>query len=246
MRAAYPILLITALVGEIWLAFLLVRHAVQRKFPFFFAYILYSVLASAAQLVTASHYKVYFLVFWTNEAVLAILSIMAVLEVFRWVFALFWLLKWFRLGFYAVLALVLLVPITNALLKPPVHVPPLVAAILSAGIAVNFVQGAICALFWLLVKHFDIGFRRFAFGIMLGFGPLSCGKLIAWVLRSEFGTRFTLLGIYFPPVAYLLALAFWLLVFSRPEPPEPEWQLPITPQQLLDQIKQYTRIVKKL
>jgi hypothetical protein len=245
MKAAYPILLITALVGEIWLATLLVRHAVQRRFPFFFAYVVYSVLASAAQLLTASHYKVYFLIFWTNEAVLAILSILTLLEVFRWVFVLFWLLRWFRLSFYTILALVLLVPITNAILKPPIHVPPLVAAILSAGIVVNFLQGTICMVFWLLVRFFDIGFRRFAFGIMLGFGPLSCGKLIAWIFRSEFGTRFTLLGIYLPPVAYLLALAFWLVVFSRPEPPEPEWQLPITPQQLLEQIKQYTGIVKK-
>ncbi len=245
MSAVDLILPAIALVLEIWLVVLLFRRGVQRRFPFFFAYIVYEILASVSQLLTIANYKAYFIVYWTNEAVLLILSILAVLEVFRWVFALFWLLWWFRLGFYAVLALVLLVPITNAVLNPPVHVPPLVAAILSAGIAVNFIRAAICALFWLLVKHFDIGFRRYAFGIMLGFGPLSCGKLIAWVLRSEFGTRFNLLATYLPPVAYLLALAFWLLVFSRPEPSEPEWQLPITPQQLLEQIRQYTGIVKK-
>src|SRR5229473_1038995 len=122
MAAVNLILPAIALVLEIWLVVLLFRHAVQRQFPFFFTYIVYAFLASVSEWLTVSHYMVFFLVYWTNQAVLAILGVLAVLEVFRWVFALFWLLRWFRFGFYAVLALVLLVPITNAVVKHPVHV----------------------------------------------------------------------------------------------------------------------------
>jgi hypothetical protein len=66
------------------------------------------------------------------------------------------------------------------------------------------------------------------------------------VLRSGFGTNFTAVSTYIPPVAYILALAFWLHVFWRKEPPEAEQSLPLTPEELAEQMRRYTEILKTL
>jgi hypothetical protein len=240
------ILLIAALILEFWLAGLLLHGRIHRVFPLFFAYTAYSALASAAQILVFFHYRTYFIVYWATEAVLVILGVLAVLEVFRWIFILFWLRWPFRLFVYTAIALVMLLAIMNARLNPPSRVHPLVALTLSVGITVNFIQASIFALFWLLARSLQIGFRRYAFGIMLGFGVSSIGTLIAWITRSVFGTKFNTLGIYLPPVAYIFALAFWLHVFLREEPPEAEWSLPLKPEELAEQLRQYTKILKKL
>jgi hypothetical protein len=80
---------------------------------------------------------------------------------------------------------------------------------------------------------------------MLGFGVSSFGTLSARLLRSVFGTKFAIVSAYIPPVAYILALLFWLHVFWREEPPEAQWSLPITPEELAEQVREYTRILKK-
>jgi hypothetical protein len=51
---------------------------------------------------------------------------------------------------------------------------------------------------------------------------------------------------YIPPVAYILALGFWLHVFWRKEPREAEGSLPLTPEELTEQMRQYTEILKTL
>jgi hypothetical protein len=49
---------------------------------------------------------------------------------------------------------------------------------------------------------------------------------------------------YIPPVAYICALGFWLHVFWRKEPPEAEGSLPLTPEELAEQMRQYTEMLK--
>ncbi|MGC2696759.1 MAG: hypothetical protein WA738_13320 [Candidatus Angelobacter sp.] len=245
MAISAVISLTVALVLEVWLAALLLRRKIHRVFPIFCAYIVYSVLASTTQLWAISDYRTYYFVYWGNEAIGVVLSILALWEVFRWVFALFWLRSWFRWVFYGSIALGLALATSNAILNPPAHMHPLSALIFSAGITVRFMQATIFALFWLLAKTLEIGFRRYAFGITLGFGASSMGTLTAWITRSVFGTRFDMLASYLPPVAYIFALGFWLHVFWRKEPPEAEWAVPITPEELAEQIRQYTKILKK-
>jgi hypothetical protein len=38
----------------------------------------------------------------------------------------------------------------------------------------------------------------------------------------------------------------WLNTFLRPPEPEPQWRLKITPEQLLDEMRQYSKILGKL
>lgn len=236
---------ITGMVLQACLAVLLVRRKIQSLFPMFLSYVVFSFAASVAKLCVYSDYRTFYFVYWGTEAVAVLLSILALFEVFRWVFAFFWQSWWYRSFLYGSIILVLGLAITNAVVNPPAHMGPLSALIYSSGIAVNFMQATIFMVFWLLSTHLKVGFRRYAFGIMLGFGGSSFGTLSAGLLRSIFGTKLTVMSAYIPPVAYILALVFWLHVFWREEPPEPEWALPITPEELAEQVRQYTRILKK-
>jgi hypothetical protein len=237
--------LIVPILLRIWLTALLARRKVQSLFPMFLAYIVFTLVASIAKLCVYSDYRTYYFVYWGTEAFAVLLSILALLEVFRWVFAFFWQSWWYRGFLYGAIILVLGLAIANAVVNPPAHMGPWSALIYSSGIAVNFMQATIFMVFWLLSRHLRVGFRRYAFGIMLGFGGSSFGTLSAGLLRSIFGTKLAFVSAYLPPVAYILALAFWLHVFWREEPPEPDWALPITPEELAEQVRQYTRILKK-
>jgi hypothetical protein len=227
------------------LAVLLVRRRIQSLFPMFLAYIVFSLAASVAKLCVYSDYRTYYFVYWGTEAVTVLLATLALLEVFRWVFALFWLSGWFRWLSYGFIVLALSIPVANAIRNPPAHMDRLSGLIFSAGITINFVQAAIFLLFWLLSKSLEIGFRRYAFGIMLGFGASSSGTLIGWLARSVYGTKLNSLAMYLPPVAYIYALGFWLHVFWREEPPETERELPLTPEELAEQMRRYAELMRQ-
>jgi len=236
---------VTAILLQVWLAVLLVRRRIQSLFPMFLVYVAFSLAAAVARLCVYSDYRVFYFVYWGTEAVAVLLVTLALLEVFRWVFASFWQSWWYRGFLYGAILLVLALAITNAVLNPPANMHPIGALIYSSGVAVNFMQLTIFAVFWLLSKHLQIGFRRYAFGIMIGFGVSSFGTLFARVLRSGFGTNFTAVSAYIPPVAYILALAFWLHVFWRKEPPEAEGTMPLTPEELAEQMRRYTELMKQ-
>lgn len=246
------ITLIVAIILRTSLVVLLVRRRIQSLFPMFLAYVVFSLAASVAKLCVYSDYRTYYFVYWGTEAFDVLLATLALLEVFRWTFALFWQSWWYRGFLYGSVLLVLGLAIANAVLNPPANMHPIGAVIYSSGIVLNFMQLTIFAVFWLLSKRLQIGFRRYAFGIMIGFGVSSFGTLFARVLRSGFGTNFTAVATYIPPVAYILALGFWLHVFWREEPPESEREMPLTPEELAEQMqryaelmKQYTRILKR-
>jgi len=237
--------LIVAIILRASLAVLLVLRRIQSLFPMFLAYAVFSLAASIAKLCVYSDYRTYYFVYWGTEAFDVLLATLALLEVFRWVFASFWQSWWYRGFLYGSVLLVLGLAIANAILNPPAHMHPIGAVIYSSGIVLNFMQLTIFAVFWLLSRRLQIGFRRYAFGIMIGFGVSSFGNLFAGVLRSGFGTNFTAVASYIPPVAYILALGFWLHVFWRKEPPEAEQELPLTPEELAEQMRRYTELMKQ-
>jgi hypothetical protein len=237
--------LISGLFLQVWLAALSLHRKIPKLFPMFFTYVAFSAGATVARLWAYSDYRVFYFVYWGTEAIAVVLITLALLEVFRWIFALFWQSWWYRGFLYGAILLVLGLAIANAVLNPPAHMHPIGAAIFSSGIVLNFMQLTIFAVFWLLSKHLQIGFRRYAFGIMIGFGVSSFGTLFAMVLRSGFGTNFTTVSAYIPPVAYILALGFWLHVFWRKEPPEAERSLPLTPEELAEQIRRYSELMKQ-
>jgi hypothetical protein len=240
--------ILLGLIGPImtaWLGTLLVRRKANHAFPFFFMYVCSSVVLPILTFSVSNNYRLFFLVSWGTEAVYVVLALLALHEVFRTVFVAFYEKRWFWLFFPLVVAAIFAIAIAYGLLNPPVQASRLISLILMLGTAVSLVQVAIFGLFFLLVWLNGIRWRDYPFGIVVGFAIIALGSLWGNWSRSVFGTRFNRFFGYAPAVAYILAVIVWLDTFLRP-PSEPKWSLRITPEQLLEEMRQSTKILRRL
>src|SRR5258708_2546711 len=231
--------LAVALVGV-----LLWRRA-YREYPMFFTYVASSVLIALLRLSVSEDYELFFKVSWSTEALYALLVLLALHEVFYRVFRSFFsIYRWFWVLFPTVVVIVTSVAVMRALRRPPIQAPPLIAVILSTEIGVNVIQSAVFILFSAAIWFFQVRRRNYPSRIVDGFAVMALAGL-AYQLRSVFGTRFNSLAKYSTSVAYLVAVLLWLYTFIQPPEPELKWELAITPQQLLEEVQQYTKIFRK-
>jgi hypothetical protein len=229
---------------EIWLLGLLLHRKVHGHFPVFFFYILICLPITIARLLTSSHYRVYFFVYWWSNVALLLLGLAALHEVFYWVYKGFYRLIWFRFLYYGAIALVLLVTIRNSIANPPVQAHPVIGLILDVGIAINFIQIAIVGVFTALIKPLNIGYRRYPFGIAAGFGASAMGPLIGYFSRSIFGTRLDIFAQNASAIAYIFALVIWIMAFFRQEPEELAWTPPMSPEEMLRMVRGYLKVLR--
>lgn len=237
---------LVAPVLELVLSVILVRRKLHREYPFFFVYLVSSICIAILRVFAATSYRYYFLIFWRSEAVYAVLALLVLHEVFRWFFSAFyrhW--SWFWALFPAVSVVVLVASIWYAIYYPPTQANRVISFVLVFGIAVNLMQIGLFLLFFLLVRIFKLRPWEYAFAIVVGFAMAAFGALTAYLLRSEFGTKFNPVVQYAPPVAYTLAVVLWLIVFSGPER---EYQLApgITRERLLEEIRRYNQYLNRL
>jgi hypothetical protein len=237
------IILAISLGLELWLLALLFRRGVRHHFPIFFSYGALLAPVTLARLFTLTNYPVYFMVFWSTDAVLLLLGLAALHEVFRWVYRAFYEFWWFRLIYYGTIVLVLFVTVRNAIVNPPVQTHPLVGLVLSIGIAVNLLRAGIAALFAALAKPLAIPHRRYPFGVVAGFAASSLGPFAGYFARSIFGKNVDFFTQYASAVAYILALLIWLLAFSKPEPEERAWTPPMPPDEMLRLVRGYLHVL---
>jgi hypothetical protein len=240
---------VIGLVGPIisvWLVAILVRRNLRRQFPFFLAYITSVIAVTAIRLWVISDYPTFFKVYWFSEGVYALMALLALHEVFRCVFSEFYeLWPWFRLVFPTAVGIFAWLKIADGISHPPAQAPPMVALVLSAASAVNWVQAALfglmCVLVWLVGN-----WEYYPVGIVTGFAVSAFGSWIAYASRSVFGTRFNSVGKYGPPLAYFIAVLVWLVTFLRSPRPEKweAWSKIMTPGQLAAEIREYLKILK--
>lgn len=245
------VLLAGGLVLHTWITLILLHHRTYLHFPFFFIYNAYAALAHAGRLVAflVAFYvpgTYYFNVYWWTELVSLLLAIAATHEAFRSVFEGFYLLPWFRWAYFGGISIVLISSILNSIFNPPRDVHPSFRTVLDIGIPVNCILAAIAVLFYISAKLLRVGFRRHPFSIVLGFGITAIGGLLVYVIRSVFGKKMETFGIYAPNVAYYLAQLIWLSAFYRRQSQSDEGPPPIPPEQMAEEVRQYTRVLKGL
>jgi hypothetical protein len=240
---SYLLELSISLMLELWLVTLLFKRGVRRHFPMFFYFTLYAAAATAARLLASAHYRTYFYTFWWTEALLLVLSLAALHEVFHWMFVGFYQLWWFRLFYYGAIALVLGIAVRNAVVNPPAQAHRVISLVLNISIAVDLVQAGIVSLFYIFRRLLVVEFRRYAYGIVVGFGITSTGPLLGYLARSEFGTKVETFAVHSAAVAYILGAAAWITTFIRPEPEEEEWLPPMSPERMLEEAQSYLRAV---
>jgi len=228
-----------ALCLEIWLAVLLYRRRVNKQFQVFFSYIVISVLASLARLLTVNHYAVYYYVYWASELLLILLSLSALNQVFWYTFRGFDFIWWFRPLYYGAIALALGITIRMAIVSPTVQAHPILSFIVDAEIAANVVRAGIVALFEAMVKPMAVRFRRYPFGIIVGFGVSSIVPVLAFFSIYVSGTKYEYPARILSGLSYIAALIIWLRIFSLPDTTPTKMEPPIPPGQMQSTVQGY-------
>ncbi len=231
--------------GAVLCLLLLVRRF-YREFPIFFASASLSVLATIILLSVSNNTGYYAVVFWASEALGVFLAFLALNEALRSVFRNFLGMRWFRWLFPGIGILMISVAILRIIVQPRPAFSLFTTTILGLEIAVGFLQFGIFSLFIILVRLFHLRWGQHAAGIVFGFGVSAAGSLVAFLLRSEFGTKFDPVIRIAPPIAYIIGVAIWLATFLKAESGRPEaaWATTLTPEQMITELKRHTKTVK--
>lgn len=228
------------------LCLLLIVRRVYRQFPFFFSGISLSVIATIVLLIVSNNIRYYAFVFWPSDALGVFLAFLALNEALRSVFRNFLGMKWFRWLFPGIGIVMLSVAVLRIFLVPRPAFSLFTTTIIGLEIAVGLLQFGIFSLFIVLVRLFHLRWGQHAAGIVFGYGVNAAGFLVAFLLRSEFGTKFDPVVRIAPPIAYIIGVAIWLATFLKAEPVRPEaaWAATLTPEQMITEIKRHTKTVK--
>ena len=241
-------LIIVPAILRIWLVAILLRRGLHRQFRFFFLYNAFAIAAALVKLCALFiGYRLYFVVYWSSEILYVLLELLAILEVFPIAFKAFSLLKAFRRLIWFVAVAMVIVSVLHAILVPPHQTNRLLAWIYSLEIGVRYLQGGIFVLFVVLVRFWQIEWRQYTLGIVLGFGVIAIGTLAPGMLRSEFGNKFNAVFQYVPAVAYIIAVLIWLALFCRAQAPDPleTAASPLRPGEVVSWIKRFTENIRE-
>ena len=234
---------------QVWLLGALLRMRVPARFRWFFIYTVFSILAQIAEFAVRNDPWKYYYLYWIAAAFYAILGFFAIQEAFHQVFEQFYVfLWWFKFLLPGVGIAMLIIALVEGYFNPPIQARPWLATIFVGEIAVGCLQVGIFALFVLLAWLYPMPWRNYAFGISTGFSVAGFGLFLSFMARSVFGTKVISIAQYGPAVAYLIAVVVWLASFIKPEPPDPYEGLvsPLTPEQLLEVLRSYTRQMKDM
>ncbi len=229
-------------------AVMLVRGGLRREYRSFFAYLVFTLLNTMVRLSVIGNYRMYFYEYWYTEPVSAVLMLLALHEAFQEVFKAFYLFWWFRMIFPTVVAIIAFFSIRRAFVKPLSMAPRFMSVIFSIDSGLTYIQVGVFVVFMFLVMALHVRWRRYPYDITLGFAVAAMGEWTSYLLRSEFwSAKYARAARYAPSFTYLLASVIWLWSFSRKREPEPrlEWRDEVTPEQLLQEVRQYVRIMKR-
>jgi hypothetical protein len=228
------------------LAILLVRHRVHRRLPFFSAYVIYSIAATALQWACVSHQQLYFKVYWLTEAGDIALAVAATCESFISTFRGFFVLAWFRWLIPALAVLVACYAGWKAWTHPPLLNSPMAALVIGLEIALRYFISGVFLVYLAARRYVKIGNSGFQYNVVLGFFFASVGMLVAAVLRSEFGTKYWLVITWSSPVGYSAALCVWLFSFVTPLADEEQKdEAQVTAASAIQELRQYSSVLKK-
>lgn len=241
--------LVLALVGtglEAVLCLLLVVRRTYREFPIFFSYTALAVTVTVALWGARRNTVFYSNIYWVSEALSVVLAFLALNEALRSVFRNFLGMRWFRWLFPGIGIVMIGVAILRIILLPRPAFSLFTTTVIGLEIAIGFLQFGIFTLFIILVRLFHLRWGQHAAGIVFGYGMSAAGSLVAFLLRSEFGTKFDPVIRIAPPIAYIIGVAIWLATFLKAEPARPEaaWAAKLTPEQMTLEFRRHTKTVK--
>jgi hypothetical protein len=233
------------LVLQLLLLWVLVRAKAQVNFPCFFAYTLFSVLATTIRFAVRNHTAIYFYVYWITDATYSILGIVVLYEVCRGVFRNLGRALWARAIFPLMVATTIVLTLARTQV-PIAEAHHVLAFVVEAELGVRFLQVLMFLMLVILVSLFGLRWRQHHFGISAGYGIYASVNLFTTTKYYESGTNFTFLWGWISVITYTVAVLIWLWYFSTPIKAEaPSSEQPPLSLQALEQYKEIARRVPR-
>ncbi len=215
---------------------ILTWRKIYRRFPFFFAYTVYSVAAggvlTAAILRLPAHY---YEIYWTVQFFYSFVALLAIIEVFESVLRLFGFggLGW-RVLLPGAIAIIATIAIWRAVYHP-LGTGPLVrfaTASYSFEVGMRCLEVAILLLCIWPRRRFGVPWD-YDLAIIGGLGIAALLTLAADLIGLKFRGSFEAVFQYLPSGVYIAVACHWVVVFSRPEAARPRLKMTVAEQQAL-------------
>jgi hypothetical protein len=197
------------------LLYVIVRGQAYRKFPCFFAYTLFSVLATAARFAFRNDEVINFYLYWATDAIYALLGGIVIYEVCRGVFGNLGRTRWAQVIFPAMIMIAVVLTWGRTKAQPP-GADLMMTWIVRAELGLRFLQVLMFLLLFVLVALFGVRWRQHHFGISAGYGIYAAVNLFTTTKYYESGTEFTFLWGSVSVITYTVAVLIWLWYFSTP------------------------------
>jgi hypothetical protein len=226
LSLAIPILL------QIGIIVALLRRRLQRRFPWFTAYILYALVETAVRLAASGNQDAYLIVYWTTAVPGVGFTVLALRESFLAIFLPETRLRWFRFIFWSCIFAAIAYAVWQTSALPPRQARRFIGIVLKLNFGLDIVISTFGLVYAGAIGLFEILEHQRATAIILGFTANSSVAMFGWITRSVFGTRFRMLSEWIPAVAYIVAEAIWIKDLLRAERIVPK------PKQTLEQMNE--------
>ena len=204
-----------ALPLQVWLLWQLIRVRALKVYPCFFAYTLFSVIATSLRYLVHNNDENYFYVYWATEAIYAVLGIAVIYEVYRHVFKNLLRLRGFRVVFPFVILMTLVLTVSKAGM-PVANEAWIIQMIVASEMGVRMLQVMMFLVLVGMTRLLGLHWRQHDFGISAGFGLYSTFALFGSTKFSEIGTTFSFWWSVLSVLSYNVAVLIWLWYFSTP------------------------------
>jgi hypothetical protein len=216
---------------ESLLVFSILKNGIHRRFPVFFAFIIFDIFRAVA--LPAIYYAppspyAYFYSYWISVPVEYTLTLFIVFEVFLYIFGGHIKHKSGVVRAFTVFALALLLASVILLLRPSIPVKHLTGMILTANRSVSLLMAGLFFFMWSYSSRIGFSMRDHVWGIVFGFGVYSSTSLIVAAIHAFTGQMCPGWVTPLPHFAYLGSTAIWNAYLWKPEPEIP----PLTDEEL--------------
>lgn len=212
------------------LAVMMLRRKLYREYPIFLAYTIshvvrFVVLFCVYHLGNREAYRYTFL---GAEVLDAALEFGAIYELYRHLFDTYDGVQKLATIVFRLAAVVLLaMAVLTTLTAPATDSSRVLAGVFTLGRSVSVVRGGLLLLVFLFSSYLGLRWKRFAFGIAVGFALDSSVELATFALRVHFGLLGKPILSLISSAAYNCSVFIWLAYLLSPEPDPPPARLPV-------------------
>ncbi len=183
-----------------------------KRFPFFFIYTAFHVLADSYVLYTSwIDDWTYFYAFWSVQFVDIFLSLAVIQELYEHAFEPFDTLRKLMMLIFRWSALILCgITVIAASLAPGVNEAKFMMAILILHRSAGFVMTGLLALLFALSAFFGVKWQKLPFSIGMGMTVVSALTTVGLAIRTQYGGMFHSVYALIAPLSYNLGCGIWI------------------------------------